>query len=320
MPRRRLRSLSTPIVLASVAIPVAIALLVGWTLLVVRSDALQGEGWLLVLGALAFAVVVAVLVLFAVFLSREVIEARRQVTFIDSVTHELKSPLASLRMALQTLARPELDEAQRERLRQMALRDVERLDAFVDDVLLASRLADGTTEEERGLEAVELGAFCEEVARRVRSMRRVPEDVLQVRVPGPLTILVDRAALSVVLRNLFDNAIKYSEGRTGDVTVTAERKDGRVRIVVVDRGIGFTPEQGRRLFHRFYRAEGEAVRARTGTGLGLFVASMLARRVGGRLLAYSEGPGHGARFELVLSCTEVPSQAHGDSSRASGGG
>ncbi len=305
MPRRRLRSLSTPIVLASVAIPVAIALLVGWTLLVVRSEVLRGEGWLLVLGGVAFSVVVAVLVLFAVFLSREVLEARRQVTFIDSVTHELKSPLASLRMALQTLARTELDEVQRERLRRMALRDVERLESFVDDVLLASRLADGTNREEGSLEEVDLGQLCEDVAQMVRTRHGLSEGVLRVEAPQGVTTWTDRAALSVVLRNLLDNAVKYSEGHVGDVTISVSRCQDAPCVVVSDRGIGFEPEQARRLFQRFYRGPGEAVRARRGTGLGLFVASMLARQLGGRLRAHSEGPGQGARFELLLPRREA---------------
>ena len=299
MPRRRLRSLSTPIVLASVAIPIALGLLVGWTLLVVRSEALRGEAWLIALGAVAFAVVVAVLVLFAVFLSREVLEARRQVTFIDSVTHELKSPLASLRMALETLGRDELDEAQRERLRQMALRDVERLSSFIDDVLQASRVVDGELLAER-LEEVGLRQLCRKAIDQVLRRRGIDERVVRLDVPESLRLRTDAAALQVVLRNLIDNAVKYSEGRPEDVTVRAGREKDRVWLEVTDRGIGFEPRLRRRIFERFYRADSELVRARHGTGLGLFVVAGIVRRLGGRIEARSEGPGRGATFRVEL--------------------
>jgi len=131
--------------MASIALPIAIALLVGWTL-VFAGNLTQGDGvatnvWLLVLGVIAFVTLSVQMVMFAVFLGREILEVRRQDSFIDSVTHELKSPLASIKLGLQTLARPGLDEDKRVKVREMMLRDVDRLTGFVDDILQASRLA-----------------------------------------------------------------------------------------------------------------------------------------------------------------------------------
>ncbi|HRE91870.1 MAG TPA: histidine kinase dimerization/phospho-acceptor domain-containing protein, partial [Myxococcota bacterium] len=141
------RSLSTPITLTSVAVALSLALLVGWTLLVV--DTLStGTTWLLLLGIVSIAFITTVLLLSGIALAREIVEGRKQRNFVDSVTHELKSPLASLGLCLETLSRSDLTEAQRTELRAMMRHDVERLSAFIDDVLIASRLV-----HEREIEA-----------------------------------------------------------------------------------------------------------------------------------------------------------------------
>lgn len=144
-PRRHLPSLSTPIIMASIAVPIAVALLTGWTLVFARNlaegDDVAQNVWLLVLGVIAFMALMSVMIMFAVFLGREILEVRRQDSFIDSVTHELRSPLASLKLGLQTLGREGLPEEKREMMRSMMLDDVDRLSAFVDDILQASRLA-----------------------------------------------------------------------------------------------------------------------------------------------------------------------------------
>ena len=138
--RRRIRaSITTPVTLGSIAVLVSIALLVGWSFLlgqkIMRSVDIAGDVWLLVLGALSFVLIITVLVLFVVSLARGIIEVRKQDTFIDSVTHELKSPLASLQLCLETLGRDGLEHDAREKLRTMMLEDVDRLRAFIDDVL-----------------------------------------------------------------------------------------------------------------------------------------------------------------------------------------
>ena len=148
--RRNLPSISTPIIMASIAVPLAMALLVGWTLVFAREiadhGAAAGSVWLLVLGVVAFVTIMTVMVMFTIFLGREILEVRRQDSFIDSVTHELKSPLASIKLGLQTLGREGVPEDKRELLRDMMLGDVDRLSDFVDDILQASRLAHGRLE------------------------------------------------------------------------------------------------------------------------------------------------------------------------------
>lgn len=301
MVRRNLPSISVPIVLASVAVPLAIALLVAWTLIFAQNLA-EGHAtaqnvWLLIVGSVAFIAILFVLVMFAVFLVREILEVRRQDSFIDSVTHELKSPLASLKLGLQTMARPQVDSDKRELLRSMMLDDVDRLSAFIDDVLQASRLAHERATMDRG--PVGLRELVQDCADTVRSRHRLSPDAITVDVDPDLTVYSDRAALQVVVRNLIDNAVKYSD--EVDVRVSSQPlRDGAVLVDVRDRGIGIPPKELKRVFHRFYRVESEHVRSRRGTGLGLFVVSALVRNLGGRVEALSDGPGHGTTMRVRL--------------------
>jgi signal transduction histidine kinase len=311
--RRNIRSLSVPIALGATSVPLSIALLVGWTLVVSQNTALTREVtqnmWLLVLGVLSLVVVTGVLVMFSIFLGREILEVRRQDSFIDSVTHELKSPLASLKLCLETLARPGLAETQRESLRSMMMEDVDRLSSFIDDVLQASRLShDRVGLDVSEVKVVELLERCVE---GTMARHKVSREVFQVEVDPDLAVSTDRVALEIVLKNLLDNAVKYS-GDHVHVAVRAVRGDsGAAVIEVTDKGIGIPQKDLRRVFHRFYRVPGERVRSRRGTGLGLFVVSALVRTMGGRVEARSEGENQGTtmRVLLPLSGAERPAGA-----------
>jgi signal transduction histidine kinase len=313
MARRTLPSISVPIVLASVTAPLAIALLVGWSLIFARNLA-QGDDmarnvWLLVLGSIAFLTILGVLIMFAVFLVREIMEVRRQDSFIDSVTHELKSPLASLKLGLQTLGREGLDDQKRELLRDMMLGDVDRLSAFIDDVLQASRLSHGRARVGVDLSPVEVHALTSEIASGVAQRHKLAPERIEVAIDSDLRITTDRAALEVVLRNLIDNAVKYSDA-PADVRVEAHKwPDGGLVIEVRDKGIGIPRRELKRIFQRFYRVPEEDVRARKGTGLGLFVVSALVRNLGGRIEASSEGQGRGTSMRVRLPGSLVAPKA-----------
>lgn len=301
MARRSVRSISVPIVLASVAVPLSIALLVGWTLLTVQNLTLEREVaqnvWLLVLGAISFMFIMAVLITFSVFLVREILEVRRQNSFIDSVTHELKSPLASIKLVLETLGRESVTAEQREQLRAMALDDVDRLSSFIDDVLQASRLAHDRTG--MSLSDVAVRDLLVRCADTVASRHKLPPDRVRVDVPGTLVVRTDATALEIVMKNLIDNAVKYSDGEP-HVEVLAVA-DARATVIEVrDRGIGIPKKALKRVFHRFYRVSDENVRARRGTGLGLFVVSALVRNLGGSVEARSPGPNGGTTMRVVL--------------------
>ena len=306
--RRVYRSISTPITLGSVAVVLTIALLVGWTLVSLQNIAITRRvaenTALLVAGIVSLAIVLSVVVLFSVFLVREILEVRRQSTFIDSVTHELKSPLASLKLCLETLRRTELTESQREELRQMMLGDVERLSLFIDDILETSRLAHGR--RSYVLSEVTLVDLVQRCADTVAKRYKLPASAIRVSVAPELRLVTDIPALETVLKNLLDNGVKYSDAPP-EVSVAARPTAGGALVLeVTDGGIGIPPKHLKRIFERFYRVPAEEVYARKGTGLGLFVVSSLVRTLGGKLEAYSEGPRRGTRMRVELPLAAAP--------------
>jgi signal transduction histidine kinase len=306
MPLRRSRkSISLPITLGSLAVVLAGALLVGWSILfgqrIAHTDQIGSEVSLLVLGAISFVVIMTVLIVFIVYLARSILEVRRQDSFIDSVTHELKSPLASLKLCLETLGRSEIEPSQREQLRGMMLEDVDRLTSFIDDVLQASlRTHRALAMDARDVDLAEVAQSC---ATAVANRYHLEEDAIRVEIPRGVILSTDRAALEIVLKNLVDNAVKYSD-EVADVRLGmgTDRK-GRVVIEVSDRGVGIPPKQLRRVFQRFHRVDDESVRRRRGTGLGLFVVAALVRNLGGHVRASSEGPGRGTTVRVTLPAT-----------------
>ena len=302
--RRKIRSsISIPITLGSITVLLSLALLVGWLFLlgqkITRSADISGDVWLLVLGALSFVLIIVVLVLFVISLARGIIEVRKQDTFIDSVTHELKSPLASLQLCLETLGREGLEEDAQEKLRHMMLDDVDRLRAFIDDVLEANRLSYARLGM-MNLSDVPLLQLAEQCAESVRVRHKLDPQELFIDVDPELIVTTDRAALEIVVKNLIDNAAKYSE-RPARVEVVARRDvDNKVLLEVTDNGIGIDRKNLKRVFHRFYRVEEQEVRQRRGTGLGLFVVWALVKQLGGRVQALSEGRGKGTTMRVEL--------------------
>lgn len=302
--RRKIRSsISIPITLGSITVLLSIALLVGWSFLlgqkITRSADIAGDVWLLVLGALSFVLIIVVLVLFVVSLARGIIEVRKQDTFIDSVTHELKSPLASLQLCLETLGREGLEGDAREKLRHMMLQDVDRLHAFIDDVLEANRLSYARPGM-LNLSDVPLSQLTEQCAEAVRVRHKLEPQELSIDVEPDLIVTTDRAALEIVVKNLIDNAAKYSE-RPARVEVVARRdSDNKVLLEVSDNGIGIDRKNLKRVFHRFYRVEDQEARQRRGTGLGLFVVWALVKQLGGNVQALSEGRGLGTTMRVEL--------------------
>ena len=309
--RRKIRSsISIPITLGAITVLLSIALLVGWSFLlgqkITRSADVAGDVWLLVLGALSFVLIIVVLVLFVISLARGIIEVRKQDTFIDSVTHELKSPLASLQLCLETLGREGLEGDAREKLRRMMLEDVDRLRAFIDDVLEANRLSYARPGM-LNLSDVSLTQLVEQCAASVRARHKLEPHEVLVDVDPEIIVSTDRAALEIVVKNLIDNAAKYSE-RPARVEVVARRESNQtVRFEVSDNGIGIDRKDLKRVFHRFYRVEDQEVRERRGTGLGLFVVWALVKQLGGKVQASSEGRGQGTTMRVELPVSPVVS-------------
>ncbi len=301
MAPRSFRSISTPIIWASIAVALTIAMLVGWIILMVQKMSVTQElvqnTSLLIAGIISFTLITVVLIMFSIFLTREILEVRRQTSFVDSVTHELKSPLASLRLCLETLARPEVVDEQRATLRQMMFDDVERLSTFIDDVLEASRLGHGL--RPHVLADIDLDAITREVADTVAKRYKLQAADISIDIAPGIVVRTDRTALETVLKNLLDNAVKYSDPPVR-VSVRATAARGWVELAIGDAGIGISQADLKRIFDRFYRVPIEAVRARRGTGLGLFVVQSLVRSIGGRLKVESAGVGQGTTVIVTL--------------------
>lgn len=297
----RLGSIFKPIILASVGVALSIALLVGWTAVLLKNNELTeqvaGNISLMVSGILSLVIIISVLIWFGVYLVREILEGRRQASFIDSVTHELKSPLASLKLCLETLAREGISPGQKEQLRSMMMADLERLSAFIDDVLAANRIASQRHPLDQG--EVDLCQLVDECVVQVTRRHKLEASVVRVDIDRHLRLMTDPLVLRTVMTNLIDNAVKYS-AETVDILVKARQGQASMAIEVRDHGIGIPPQYLSRIFERFYRAPGEAVQARRGTGLGLYVAAMMIRRLQGKLVANSEGPDQGTTMRISL--------------------
>jgi len=279
-------------------------------LLAVASVAV-GFGWIIlnwqqdvkvVLGFFFFGAIVTGLILNTSFLIREIRRNEQHDAFINAVTHELKTPIASIRLHLQTLERRKLDEHQRQTFYQLMLEDTERLMNTVEQVLKAGR--EGARKREHiALDFAQLVEQCVEAARTSHHLR--PETL---RYGSTLNgkgaqVLGDPGDLRTAVSNILENAVKYSGNRV-DISVNLEDlpQNGLV-LKVQDRGVGIPPGELKTIFKRFYRVPNRTLPQVRGTGLGLYLVRTVAKRHGGRVSAQSAGPGKGTTviFEIPRS-------------------
>jgi len=298
------RSLGFPLALGSVMLVLVLVLAVGWQVLVwsgarEAAGGLAAQGWaLLVLGLVCFLLIIAGLVWLCAWLVREIGVNQRQRAFLDAVTHEMRTPLASLQLHLDTLDR---HDPERERRREFLSRmrgDLERLDRTVQQVLSAARA------EESGRRArlapVPLRELLGECIAELRGRHGLPEEAVHLDLARDPVVRGDREELAVVFRNLLENAVKYSDAPVSVSVRVGGDGDGRVAIEISDRGIGIPSGELQKIFGRFYRVGRDVQRTAAGLGLGLFIVRSLVRRQGGRVEARSEGAGQGSRFVVTL--------------------
>ncbi len=228
-------------------------------------------------------------------------QAREMDAFISTVTHEMKTPLAGVASLLETFAAGKVPRDQEGTLYAMGLKEIERLEHMVENVLISGRLRVKRYHVEAGPIVLRqlLEGFIEHrryylVGSRqsLRILWELPETELRVR--------GDPGALTVVLDNLVDNALKYG-GESPEVTVRVRRAGNGVDVSVEDNGIGFDPGLAGELFEPYHRALDAWGGSHHGTGLGLSISAALVRSMGGRLSAESEGRGRGSRFIARLS-------------------
>jgi len=269
-----------------------------------------GSGWIILnwqegvkvfLGIIFFGAIIAGIILNTIFLVREIRRNEQHDSFINAVTHELKTPIASIRLYLQTLERRDVDEKQRREFYRLMLEDTDRLLSTVEQVLKAGKAGLRRTPIERvPLEFSDLVKECVESTRTSHHLQA--KDIrFEESANGTGTIILgDAQELRTAITNVLDNAIKYS-GNNVDIAVKVEAPDEkRVTLSVRDQGVGIPAPELKRIFRRFYRVPNRAVAAVKGTGLGLFIVRAIAEKHGGRAFAESEGEGQGTTVVLEL--------------------
>lgn len=288
----RQKSIAFFIALGVGLISVIILLYVGWVLLNWRT------GILLFLGVILLAMIISGIVLNTTFLVREIRLNAQHDAFINAVTHELKTPIASIRLYLETLQTRAVDETKRKEFYRIMVEDCDRLLATIEQVLRTGRI--GAAGRRRNLAEIELGGVIEQSLERVRTLHQVPAGALEYHPGPPVRLVGDPEEVQAAVSNLIDNAVKFS-GNDVHVTVETTRIDGRyVALRVTDHGPGIPKTELKRIFKRFYRVPGTLALRVKGTGLGLYIVRSVAKRHGGRAWAESEGPGRGATFVLQL--------------------
>jgi signal transduction histidine kinase len=297
-------SIRLPLTIGIVLVVLALTLAVAWNVVVVSdlgpmAERLSLLHWtLLVSGSLFFALLIAGLALLCAWLVREMRHSQRQQAFLDAVTHEMKTPLASLRLYVETLGMRDPGPERRSEFLVHMREDVERLERTVAQVLAAARAAAWSRRPPR--EPVAVAPLLDACVRGVREQYRLAAGAIRLEVAGEPVALAQADELGLVFRNLLDNAVKYS-GPEVDVRVFARgAEDGWVHVQIEDRGVGIPRRELRRIFQPFYRAGLDVQRRVAGLGLGLFIVRWLVQRQGGRVEARSEGPGRGSRFVVSL--------------------
>jgi two-component system, OmpR family, phosphate regulon sensor histidine kinase PhoR len=294
------RPLSLPITLAVVMIVLLVVLTVGWVLLSVfgalANYDLATVYWVLLSIGTTFMVLLIVGVVMYLALSVKAINLnRRQSNFVDSVTHELKSPIASLKLYLQTLNRRQVSAQEQAEFHRLMLEEVERLNRLINHVLDAGRLeADRVGREED----VALAPLLRECAEMACVRYHAPADTVQVDAE-PCAVRGQPVELDMIFRNLLDNAVKYA-GPQPRVEVRARVVGGAAVIQVSDNGRGIPPQLRRRIFGRFVRLGSELERDKPGTGLGLYIVRTQVRRLRGSIRVCDRPDGSGAMFEVRL--------------------
>jgi signal transduction histidine kinase len=254
----------------------------------------------LVLGIVFFGLIIAGLVIYTIFLVREIRRNEQQDSFLNAVTHELKTPITSIRLYLQTLERRSLDDNQRRDFYRLMLDDTDRLLGTVEQVLRAGEIRQRSSR--RNWQDVDFSAIIQDSLELARLRHGLSPDALRFgeKPAGSITLMGNPEELRTAVANLIENAVKYS-GREPSIVVDVLTPNvDTVALRVRDNGVGIPSNELKRIFKRFYRVHSAATGQVKGTGLGLFIVRSIVRRHGGEAFAESEGEGRGSTFTIRL--------------------
>jgi K+-sensing histidine kinase KdpD len=219
----------------------------------------------------------------------------QQSNFFLSITHELKTPITATKLQLQTLQKQNLDQEKRDELIVSALRETERLNMLIDNVLIASRL--NTGEFIFNKEKTAVHKFVRSILERYYK-KEITAGYIFLNEESNVSALIDPQAFPSVITNLVDNALKYSFNEKR-INVEIRRENNKALISVSDLGCGIPDKEKSKVFKKFYRAGNEETRRSKGTGLGLYIVEFITRRHGGRISVRDNKP-VGSVFEVEL--------------------
>jgi signal transduction histidine kinase len=282
--------ISLGVALVVVTLLLYIGLNLGWLVFDWRA------GVKLFLGIVLLALIIAGVVLNTIFLVREIRRNEQHGAFINAVTHELKTPIASIRLYVETLQTRAVDEARRKEFYNIILQDSDRLLATIEQILRTGRI--GSSRRPAQVSPIDLSDVVAESVERARVLHHLPAESIAVPSLPPLRIVGDLDEVRAAVSNLLDNAVKYS-GAGARIVVETRSEAGRfAQVRVSDNGPGIPQPELKRVFKRFYRIGGPQSARVKGTGLGLYIVRSVARRHRGRAWAESAGPGLGSTFVL----------------------
>jgi signal transduction histidine kinase len=264
----------------------------------VRAQAeVERLGWLpLVEAAVLMALILAGATVIFIYWKKQSKLNLMQRAFVSNVTHELKSPLASIQLALETMKMRDLSDAQRREYLGMMLEDTERLSGLIHKILGAARIE--KTQSRYRPEPLSMGRFLEEVLEQDRRLFEKDGHKVVLEREGDAWSAVDRAAMQIVVNNLVENATRCSP-RGSTIRVRLRRDLRSCRLDVIDTGEGIPRKDLKNVFKMFWRSE-EGQRRTRGTGLGLYIVKNIVREHKGKVWAWSAGPGRGSTFSVRL--------------------
>jgi len=292
---RKRRTLHLPITLSVVLMGLNIALMVCWIVFLAKSFQYTA----LTIGTVLFALVLVGLTLYLVLTIKSIRLHQRQVNFVDSVTHELKSPIAAVRLYLDTLRlrQSTLDAAQKAECYDVMEAELTRLEMLINQLLEVGRL------ERLGLESdpedVTLAPLIQRSMRAACTHHKVNEEQVFELDLEPAIVHARPMVLEMIFGNLLDNAVKYS-GTPPKVDVQVRVRHRKVVVRVADNGPGVPRDQRKKIFDLFYRGGNELERTRKGTGLGLYIVRTLVHFLKGRVTVYDRFGQSGSIFEVEL--------------------
>jgi len=255
--------------------------------------------WIMIAGE---GTVFVTLLLFGIFQIRKTFNkeselAQQQKNFLLSITHELKSPIASAKLQLQTLQKHELPRDKQKEIISNAIHDTDRLNNLVENILIAAKIDNSVyTLHKEKVNISEL--ITESITQTIVSFKYKQKIVLDIE--SSIFMDIDRSSFPSIFLNLFENAIKYSN-ENSTITTRLKKQDQKIILAVADDGIGISDLEKKNIFKKFYRVGNEETRKTKGTGLGLYIVNYLVEQHQGTITVKNNSP-KGSIFEVAFNC------------------